>query len=121
MFGINVLNYYFFLIFQVIGFIGIDVGFLVIGIFGIVKVGVIIVFMIWGIECIGCCNVFFIGFVGVMIVLFYIGVFVKVIGFFEVDGDVGGKSFGVYVVIVMIYVFVVFYVMFWNGIFWIFW
>lgn len=119
--GINALNYYSPSIFQAIGFTGTDVGLLATGIFGIVKAGATTVFMIWGIERIGRRNALLIGSAGAMTALLYIGAFAKVTGSFEADGDVGGKSPGAYVAIVMIYVFAVFYAMSWNGIPWIFW
>ncbi|KAK0391833.1 hypothetical protein NLU13_1332 [Sarocladium strictum] len=118
--GINAMNYYSPSIFQAIGFTGTSVGLLATGVFGIVKAGATAIFMIWGIERIGRRNALLIGSAGAMTALLYIGAFAKVTGSFEGDGDMGGRSAGAYVAIVMIYVFAVFYAMSWNGIPWIF-
>lgn len=64
-----------------IGIDGVNIGFLMIGIFGVVKIVLMIIWFFWFVDFVGRCCMFFIGVIGGLFCMWYIGVYIKFVKF----------------------------------------
>lgn len=116
--GLQAINYFSPLIFQSIGLKGTSTSLLATGVFGIVKMVTTNLTMFFAVDTIGRRPLLLAGSAGSMLCMYYLGAYSKITDSFSSSAtspDAGG-----YVAIVLVYVFVVFFALSWNGIPWIF-
>lgn len=116
--GINAVNYYSPTILKAIGYIGTSVGLLATGIYGLVKMLITLVFMVFFVDRFGRRPALLVGAVGAMIAMFYLAGYSKMSGSFE--GRTPPRDSGSQAALAMIYIYAIPYGFSWNGIPWIF-
>ncbi|KAJ5731838.1 sugar transporter [Penicillium malachiteum] len=114
---INSINYYSPTIFRPIGFTGTSVGLLATGVYGLVKMGTTVVFMIWIVDCLGRRDPLLVGAMGAAVAIFYLAIYSQVSQSFDhvPPSDAGSRT-----AVAMVYIYAIFYGFSWNGIPWIF-
>jgi MFS family permease len=115
--GVNGINYYSPTILKSIGFSGTSAGLLATGVYGLVKCGSAVIFIIFFVDRFGRRPALLIGAVGAMIPMFYLAGYTKLSGSFKgaVKADAGSNA-----ALAMIYIYAIFFGFSWNNIPWIF-
>ncbi|KAJ6013859.1 sugar transporter [Penicillium herquei] len=115
--GINSINYYSPTIFRSIGFTGTSVGLLATGVYGLVKMGTTVVFMIWIVDRFGRRGPLLVGAIGAAVAMFYLAIYSQVSQSFDhvPPSDAGSRT-----AVAMVYIYAIFYGFSWKGIPWIF-
>lgn len=92
-------------------------GLLATGVYGLVKMGTTVVFMIWIVDRFGRRGPLLVGAIGAAVAMFYLAIYSQVSKSFDQvpPSDAGSRT-----AVAMIYIYAIFYGFSWNGIPWIF-
>ncbi|KAJ5728757.1 sugar transporter [Penicillium malachiteum] len=103
--GINSINYYSPTIFRSIGFTGTSVGLLATGVYGLVKMGTTVVFMIWIVDRFGRRGPLLVGAMGAAVAMFYLAIYSQVSQSFDhvPPSDAGSRT-----AVAMVYIYAIF-------------
>lgn len=118
--GLQVINYYSPIIFQSIGLSGTSNSLLATGVFGIVKMVATAFTMLLAVDTIGRRPLLIVDSAGSMLCMYYLGAYSKLSNSFDSADVAGSPDAGGYVAIVLVYGFVIFFAISWNGVPWIF-
>lgn len=117
--GINAINYYSPTVFKSIGITGTNTGFLTTGIFGVVKMVLTIIWLLWLVDLVGRRRMLFIGATGGSLCMWFIGAYIKIAGTGSTNEEDAKLTPGGIAAIFFFYLWTAFYTPSWNGTPWV--
>ncbi|EGO55474.1 Quinate permease [Neurospora tetrasperma FGSC 2508] len=117
--GINAINYYSPTVFRSIGITGTDTGFLTTGIFGVVKMVLTIIWLLWLVDLVGRRRILFIGAAGGSLCMWFIGAYIKIADPGSNKAEDAKLTSGGIAAIFFFYLWTAFYTPSWNGTPWV--
>nr|Q4U3U6.1 RecName: Full=Quinate permease; AltName: Full=Quinate transporter [Neurospora africana]AAY41161.1 qa-y [Neurospora africana] len=117
--GINAINYYSPTVFRSIGITGTNTGFLTTGIFGVVKMVLTIIWLLWLVDLVGRRRILFVGATGGSLCMWFIGAYIKIAGPGTTKTEEAKLTSGGIAAIFFFYLWTAFYTPSWNGTPWV--